>query len=705
MDRHEIESTIRHLQETLQRKKTLADGVTRTLNSLYKQYTTTSVVDFTELDRLKELIARQEGESEEVNTAIAELEGRIANLQKKLLEPSQAAPLATPKLTKGWRYIDEILEDARNSEPLTDAELRDFFNASRLTWRHIVSEKIAPRNAVSKIVDKLNAKRALGLRIYHILSESGEGKSTVLRQVVYQLSQAPGWKIIWRESLDPNLKIDFLDRIEKTSTPVTLIVIDDADQLAKELFQTARELKGKEPRNIQFLICSLIIDWEMVNRDKELANPLWGDYGYQEPFEIGPLEEDEAGRIYDSWKSCDDAASGEILGKLSDLDRAAAIKQFLAASLDKGRKRSLLGAILKVRTGKDPEEHVAGLLQTLQTNSRQMLEAYTYIALLDSVNFKLLNPTLLATVLGLENRLDIFEQQIIGPLLASGEIVDFARDSKSLESIYVIRHRTIAIVAIKQLLRSPYYKNEDTLYEKLVACDVKLSLRHIQNEESHERHKSRMTVWYKLCDAFVRKNKHARAMGLTRTMSEADPTDSFHVVEYAKFTRAAGKDPTPIFRKAVSRRELVKTRGFYQDWAVSEAQIGNYVGAICLGALALADAADDFPLLAAQAKMTLNSMADNLNRLKNFEACAVAAQVGLKVDIVPGKTHRTHADLHRLWGETNTSIGNVSDERAYQLLVEKIRTFWTSKNNIPEVQSLITRYSPPAFTQLHNLIR
>ena len=412
-------------------------------------------------------------------------------------------------LPQGWFFIDKsFLEEKRRD--LTDEAILSFFDGRLPSWREALSPKIPRRKIVNDIVAEMNDARQNGqLQLTLILGAGGEGKSTVLFQTITDIvTYSHGWKVLWltnptRDILWPNRFINQLPRDDET----WLIASDNADLIAKYIFENAKSFRKAGRRDIQFLLCCRDSDWLAA----EANEWPWKDYVIYIEKRLRGITREDAEIIIKGWSQF----GSKGLGELSGLDFNEAVSRLYLASKSEEEKYqnegAFLGAMLRVRMGNELKHHVKALLLRLkerQLKNETLMDAFAYIAAMHSEQLFILTKDILAELLTCKLR-DV-KRKITGPL------GDEAAASIGGDRIFT-RHRAIAEATV-EILSETFHVDFDEIFIELAESAYRIHCKGLFLPY--------FVRWKFLSDHFLMKGKTSLAIRLDKTLLKIDPSDS-----------------------------------------------------------------------------------------------------------------------------------------------------------------------------------
>lgn len=228
------------------------------------------------------------------------------------------------KIPDGWMIIDNIFLNASKSI-LTQEDLLFFFDGRVPNWKYTTSNLIPKRSIVHELKQDLEASaKDSNISFYLLLGAGGEGKSTVVQQVIYELLNSENeWNILWHEDLETPLGKSFLSGLPKSSGN-WLIVSDEADAIVSDIFQSVQFLHRQGRNYVHFLACCRDTDWLAAGGNKLP----WREYINFVERRLRGLSFEDALLIVESWGRC----GQEGLGQLKDFSEEEAAMRLSEAA-------------------------------------------------------------------------------------------------------------------------------------------------------------------------------------------------------------------------------------------------------------------------------------------------------------------------------------------------------------------------------------
>lgn len=584
--------------------------------------------------------------------------------------PSRSAPspepLTPPPAPDGWQWLDfDFLSEQRQ---LPDKEaILAYYDGRIPSWAISLSPDVPKRTIVTALVQEfLSEHAAERIAVRLICGAGGEGKTTAIMQIAASLIDS-GWRVLWRRSDVKGLPNGFVNMLPDTLGP-WLIVTDDADLIALDLYENAR----KGTPNVHFLLAARDTDWSASMDDIWR----WSRLPSYRVEVLNGLKEADAQKIVDAWARY----GAEGLGDLASVPHDEAAKRLASAAQDHDARfnhdGAFLGAMLKVRKGTELREHVASLLERLSSRSisfqngsepKTMLDAMAYIAAMHSENLLFLSKPVLSKVLGCKP--GKLKSDVLGPL---GE----EAAAGSCGKFILTRHRAIADVAMDLLQRRFHYDPEE-LYVELTRAAREVFL----EKSAAFGPVPEISKWNFISDHFFDDGQEELGIRLAMALVEVEPTNAFLICKLAQLYRVNNQPAEAIntFRKSHPINE--SQRPFFNEWATCEGSMGNFALNIWLDGLSLSDQAERRRLDAKGAPITLAGLSlgcleifklhPNLNLF--IEAASAAAHLGLALEPNTETQNNLSANIKAVRAH---GIPERTVEERLQLITEVITLAW-----------------------------
>ena len=479
-------------------------------------------------------------------------------------------PAQDPKspLPAGWMIVDsDFLNKHRG--PQNEEHIIRYFDGRVPAWEDALSAEIPKRAMVHELVSGLKSSHQdKELQITLLLGAGGEGKSTVLRQVICQLVESGiNAKVVWHNNPDTPLAPGALLNLPE-STAGWLICSDDADLIAANIFDELKLLHESGRDDIKFLLTCRDSDWRGAKAD-QLP---WAQYASFMTKRLRGLSHEDAELIVKTWSNY----GSRGMGRLDKLSLEDATNRLLQESKSEkyADEGAFLGAMLRARIGEDIKAHVTALLLRLNERpapSGTLMNAFAYIAALHAENYLILTKDVLAGALGCKLR--NVKKEVIGPL---GE----EAAASTAGQFVLTRHRAIAETAVA-VLSEKFYLDFDEIYIDLVssAHAVFLSRRYLP----------KLGEWNYIAAHFFEKGDHSLGLRIAELLVELYPGNAYLLTQWAKLLRLAGHAEQAIDLFEESHQGARNERGLYLEWSVAERTVENLGIAAWLAGIAVAD--------------------------------------------------------------------------------------------------------------------
>ena len=589
-------------------------------------------------------------------------------------------------LPDGWVLRKQGYLERRRVQ-LTEEEVLYYFDGGIPDWQVALSSQIPRREMVSTLHKIIEGTYLAGLGVTVLLGGGGEGKSTILRQVICDvLFGKNAWNLIWHEDENKSLSVDFLRKLPPEKG-AWLIASDNADQIAKSVFNTVRMLREDGRKDIHFFLCCRQIDWKGIGADK----CQWASHSKFTEAHLRELTFNDAKLIIDAWSLYGDKG----LAKLAGCSPEQATKKLLQNAQSELSKAdgSFLGAMLETRyPGEALDNRVLALLTRLndldQEFHRELLRAYTYIVALHAENQLILARDLLAYIFSCS--VSEVQQLFLG--LLEREAATATRPSGATaiggSNQYVFaRHRVIAEAAVR-ILSKNFYRNFDDIYETLFDAAIKMFV------EGGFGRVPDIRKWRSLPRYFFEKGRKDLGFRLAHLSSEREPHDPLHTTLLSRLYQEDGQfdKGAKVFRDSFEKLpEIRKDSLYYHEWATAEGKAENHAISAWLDGIALADGVPspvrvDKYTSADRIVIALDGMSIDFEHLFQqtndpiFQNAWVATvQLGLLLEGTQ-ETANARKRLRQSHGRClNIGVGNFPPPAALQYMQEGIIAAWESR--------------------------
>jgi hypothetical protein len=282
-----------------------------------------------------------------------------------IIASSVSSPLA------GWEHIDSTYLNSLS--PLSSEEVLHYMDGAVPTWRHALSPAIPRRQVVAGITERFLklAEQDTARSMQLIRAAGGEGKSTVLLQVLVDIVRASGWSILWRSSPKEGISPEQIANL--ASTRRWLIAADDADNMVRGISDSAYHLSQSGRAGVHFLLASRDTDWRNA---RGLQEP-WGEWlTYSPDIILRGITPEDARAVVVAWGQLGRDGLGALSFFADTAERIAAFESAVDEAKDLLAQQetrhhtedgSFFGGLLAVRFGPDGlQAHVRDFLRRLQ---------------------------------------------------------------------------------------------------------------------------------------------------------------------------------------------------------------------------------------------------------------------------------------------------------------------------------------------------
>lgn len=520
------------------------------------------------------------------------------------------------EVPEGWQVVDRGFLDKRR-KVLEEQDALRFFDGSLPSWSVALSPLIPKRAVVGQLKDWLIQRSEDRPRVALLAGPGGEGKSTAfLQTIVSLLDTGPSWKVLWR--YDENRSLTMANMRKLTDGGRWLIATDDADLIVQDLFTIAKSLQPEDRSQVAFLLTCRDTDWRAAGGDT-LPWLLHTSFHRED---LGGLNQEDARQIVEAWGHYGSKGLGQLAGQ--DIEESVQRLVEVATKEAAHKDGAFFGAMLEVRIGGALPEHLKTLLQRLSGREIRpgvtLLDAFGYIACMDSEGLAFLSRPVLAKALGC--RLGELKPKVLGPLGKEAAAVGAGH-------FVLTRHRMIARVAV-EILSDTFQWDMDEPYVTLAKSAI---------DALEEGYVPELAKWrYSLQEHFLESGRNELAIRIGKSFLEADPRDIRTRVSLSKLYRqlAMPEKSVTLFRNS----KLDLNRGAWYEWGVAEGESGNDPIAVYLEAFSLADQARGVALDNRQAKFSLAGLGAEFGRLfasyndnRFIEAVGAAGVLGLALPV------------------------------------------------------------------------
>lgn len=516
--------------------------------------------------------------------------------------PKTPSRMATPikKATPpgGWEVLayDDLAELTRE---LSEEVAVYYFDGAAPAWETALSSSIRRREVVTELVTTFEAlvgrTKLKPTAVCTLLAAGCEGKTTALLQASYELiSRDKNKKILFRKNSTRPFEVEKLVPVLAQHTD-WLIVIDDADQVAKDIQSFIEAGCPDFEGRVHFLLACRDSDWKA----SEAIDLPWDFSASYKAVMLKDLSKVDAENIVQAWSRYGARGLGEGLCNLDEDVRVEKLRYF-ARQESKRSSGAFFGALLLCRHNSNLLSHAEAMLMRLDgvsvSSDKTMRQALGYIAAMHAEDFDKLSFDILAAVMHLN--VPKLHKLVINRLGQEAA-------ATSTSTAVFTRHKYIA-EAIVEVLETKFDVDiTDLLIELAVTAGEQAKTSRVPN----------LDFWrFKMADALYGKGKTRVAIALSEAVLAADQANHRLRTKLAKFYRMEGSidDAVNLFRND----EIPSSeRGYYFEWSVCEEQKRRPIESASLALYALSDDIDASQLEISDAVICLNGLTDTLSSL------------------------------------------------------------------------------------------
>lgn len=295
---------------------------------------------------------------------------------------SRSRPTTTSALRRrnraqlhGLTLVDRDLLATVPRDATDERSALSYFDGREPTWSDVALMRAPILDAAQDLIDRVAVWEfdRPGLLLY---GPTGEGKSTILRQVGQAFSERTEYEIWWCEK---GRAPDADALLNMTETSVRRVVIlDDADLQMGFVRKVLDGIVASGRSDIRVLMAARDTDWSRALR-LEPATPLASTI---RQVDVKGFSVDDARVIVDKWGTFGQKG----LGRLAGISTSAEVQaEYLYRQSLENNESALLGAMLASRFGDDFKAHIRQLLDRLERfevpGRFTLLDAYFTICL------------------------------------------------------------------------------------------------------------------------------------------------------------------------------------------------------------------------------------------------------------------------------------------------------------------------------------
>ncbi len=456
--------------------------------------------------------------------------------------------LTLPQRTQAdFQYLSDAYRQAQKAgQPYVD-----FYEGVEANWVTIAHGLDAPRKRMEALLDFARdpQPRAIGL----LLGRAGEGKSTLLRRLAWELAEA-GYPVFWYETYrhqDPvEGGAEVLQALEREHDRPLVFCFDDADQLDEILPDFVRMLNA---RNLRYRLfgAARFHQWQHARLTLPLS---------PQTFELKAMERAEVEALLERME----AHGG--LGALAELTPRERLRRFLATM--EHEELQLLPAMIAVRRRKAHfEQIIRDVLAQVERweEGERLLHAYAALAAVHRFGYWLEIELLAATMTALDYPMRAGQ---VRPLILDrlkGELLDI-REGR--ERRLYTRHAIIAERVFRLLDEGGWLKWEGAAIYEVLFRELENYLVRYPRSQSRK-------LFTMLPLALREAGEAELARTLLRQATELTPGNPVPFQVLALMEKEAGhvEEARDLFRKGV--RADPSHAPLWQAWALMEWKEGE----------------------------------------------------------------------------------------------------------------------------------
>lgn len=535
------------------------------------------------------------------HTIFGEVLSTLQRMSPAAVIPSSVSPLA------GWELLDATYLGGLS--PLRPEEVVRYFDGATPTWRHAACPEIPSRTDVGEITRRLAEVRSVngGCSLQLIRAAGGEGKSTLLLQTAVAAVKSGEWNVLWRPASRAGLPAEHVSTLDPAKD--WLLVADDAENLMRDLSESARLLHEAGHSHVHFLLAARDTDWRHFHGDRQT----WGTLLKQHPdILLRELSDADAKMLIGAWQKYGPDGLRE-LASLPDTDKQVAALLDAVRGANAARDEgSFFGGLLAVRFGPDGlRNHVIALLTRLKErridhSDRTLFDALVCVAACHAVGIPGLDERVLADLLGVSR--DWVQTLIVNPL---GEEAAAVRSAGHV----LTRHSKVAaaiLVAAEQDLGADIAEVWSAIVRQTVLTSRDCGVSY-QNHSKIVHAGPRLQR--ELPQQLTEQRRKEIAVAAAKASTIAAPDRISHIVDLGKTYRNSKNYPAAVqvfhdhSNNLWSKTDFESdVRGYWYEWGVAEGSAdsdsSHCATGVWLQGLSLADHLKKAPITSEQAKLS-----------------------------------------------------------------------------------------------------
>jgi len=492
----------------------------------------------------------------------------------------------------GCALVDDEFVRIERQRAITEERVLAFYDGREPSWIDILSGNTAQFARADELISEATTWEfdRPGLLVE---GPTGEGKSTLLRQVAVALSARPDFQVWWANR-GSRIDVDQLLDLSVTTTRNALFV-DDADLQVPQVAEILRRVQMDGRDDIRVFFASRDTDWKRSTSRHPVANKLY------ERRLVSGIDLRDAQLLVELWSK----RGARGLGRLATLASSTSERAEHLHQQSLGNDSSaLLGALLTTRYGDEFKAHIRELLSRLDRvvlpGGQTLLDAYLMVCVVDHLGLGS------AAIEHLSWALEMSEPEVDGLVVTR---LGFEAAAQRRGDFLAPRHPKIAAAACQ--LAEEFGKPMPKVLRDYVTAVTRGSVGSKWGEET-------LAIVF----AGQRLVEQGLAVAAIEGAVAGDPTQlrlrNAQIGVYRKFEMAqeAREACDAAWREFPNLTDTrIAARGFYTQWARVVGSSGDFAGSAALNACALLDLPNSDRLEARQAGRALSGLAFSLNQL------------------------------------------------------------------------------------------
>lgn len=491
----------------------------------------------------------------------------------------------------GCTLIDDEFVRLQRERVVTEERALAFFDGREPNWTDVLNDHTAK---LARSDELLQQARDWSFPLPGLLVEgpTGEGKSTLLRQLAVALSGLPEFQVWWANQGD-RIEVEQLLSLSVTTTRNCLF-IDDADLQVPQAAEILRRVNAENRDDIRVFLASRDTDWKRSTARHSIAPNLYSRRV------VAGIDLKDARHLVELWSKWGSRGLGRLASVTNSIDgRATHLhEQSLGAS-----SSALLGALLTTRYGDEFKGHIRDLLARLDRVSlpgnHTLLDAYLIVCAVDHLQLGS------AAIEHLAWALDMTESEVSALVVTR---LGFEAAAQRHGDFLAPRHPKIASTACQ--LAVEFGKPLENVLRNYVSAVTRGSVGSRWGDET-------LAIVF----AGQRLEEQTLALAAIEGAVMGDPSQlrlrNAQIGVYRQFdltdnALTASNDAWAAFPE-LSDTHIAK-RGFFTQWARVVGVQGDYAGSAALNACALLDLPHSDSIDEYHASRALSGLALSLNQ-------------------------------------------------------------------------------------------